>query len=884
MQRIITVMLLAGGLAMSLAAVPGDNYLYYDDGTRHHKSGYNVTEVGWGVKFTSAPGTWVKLTDVEVNLCPPEIDGPYTGKVLVYEDDGTGGLPGTLVWSGTYDIRVGEWWHYITIPGGQWMNGDYYVFNVIAAGCQYPQYCYQWYDGTDNAPSGTQWYKNASGAFVPDNTAGDIEIRVKVQAHDIQALSIEEPGAVVYYDSDFSPQVKYKNLAGYAETGVPVTYSVPGVGYSETKYVDFAANEEKTVTFSSIHCHWTPGSYTTYGNVALVKDWNTANDEATKGLTVHFRDVGPTVIHSPYGTVLEGSSVPCRATVKNFGTETVSFPVQFRIYDAYGSLKHTADATVTDLAPGGSVAVSFTAWTAGDEGEYEAQCESYLTGDVVPANNEKNERFYVDDVVHDVGVTGFTSPPSSITRSQRLPLRATVKNYGSAGETFGVRCSLIHPDGVINKYNRNVTVAAGATEPVTFTTRRYNKVGVWKAVAWSRLTGDDNPRNDTFVYTFTVTGAFGWGVAGILPGAVSVNKGAALTSDGYAQFFAVKGRNSPEVYVFNDELDEPAAVAAVPQTTDKIGAGTSIAFLNGTVYVLKANKSREFYGVNTSVGQVARLTDLPLGGNNKPAKNGARLVTSGGLLYALKGNKTNELYAFDPKAGSWTALASMPAGEKPVGDGAGLVASGGRLFVLRGNKTQDFYTYDIASNGWQKLADLPVKAKAGAGLAVVGGTIYATVGGSRMDFYSYNVLTNEWTRLDDVILAPDNRKVKDGGAITGLADEVLVIKGKKSDWFLSYAVGNTYGPRPDAAEGAATASRVALQAASVTSPAQSIAYVTCSFPVSTIQLYSSTGALVRTVAAGQGSTRFSVADLANGTYVVKFVGNTTVTRQLVVQH
>ncbi|MBE0639363.1 MAG: T9SS type A sorting domain-containing protein [Bacteroidales bacterium] len=81
---------------------------------------------------------------------------------------------------------------------------------------------------------------------------------------------------------------------------------------------------------------------------------------------------------------LQGNVIP-KATVKNFGLQTVSFPVTCNINDN----GYTSTKNVTDLALGEEFQVVFDTWTA-EPGNYDVEVTTQLAGDEVPANNMLN--------------------------------------------------------------------------------------------------------------------------------------------------------------------------------------------------------------------------------------------------------------------------------------------------------------------------------------------------------------------------------------------------------------------------------------------------------------------------------------------------------------
>jgi len=105
--------------------------------------------------------------------------------------------------------------------------------------------------------------------------------------------------------------------------------------------------------------------------------------------TVQMRDVEVSTIVAPLGRLTQGTAVAPRATVRNNGSDTASFPVLFRIGTSY-----VDSVNVSGLAPGTAALVSFSAWTATPLGMHAVRCSTALHGDVVPTNDLR-----VDSVV-----------------------------------------------------------------------------------------------------------------------------------------------------------------------------------------------------------------------------------------------------------------------------------------------------------------------------------------------------------------------------------------------------------------------------------------------------------------------------------------------------
>jgi hypothetical protein len=125
------------------------------------------------------------------------------------------------------------------------------------------------------------------------------------------------------------------------------------------------------------------------GSVGLDVDWNRLHD----GYALRFfhlpdsHDVKAVAVSQPGRFIDPNSPISCQLLVTNLGLAAESFPVTCEI--AHQDTVVFSDiATVTDLAPGESLSVSFSPWTAGDAGEHylvRAYCQ--LGNDHDPAND-----------------------------------------------------------------------------------------------------------------------------------------------------------------------------------------------------------------------------------------------------------------------------------------------------------------------------------------------------------------------------------------------------------------------------------------------------------------------------------------------------------------
>lgn len=856
--------------------------LGYDNGVRFKKIGYPTNGVGWGVKLnvTADPTAWLKINTLAVNLCPPpEGDAAYEEEVQIVLANGEGGAPGTVAYAQAFPVRVGEWWHYITVETDMWVQGPFYVFSLTKTGYSS---LFQWFDATDDAPTGTQWYYNGT-TYEPyhNPTCGDIEIRARVEIHDVAVTEITRPVGEVGWGMTITPTVVLTNLTQHEETDVPVRLWITPEGwptpvYDTTIAVNLPGSSvPRTVTFPGTAANWQPGNYRVHCRNLYYHDYDPTNDEHVGTFSVQYFDAGTEEIETPQGMIAEGTTIIPRAHVYNAGTSTATFPVTLTIPDA----GYSCTKTISDLPPGWETQIDFDPWVAAPEGEYVAVCATALAGDQRPENNEVFSRFTVTACKFDAGATALISPTGTITTGDRVPLVVRVRNFGACPSTFDVACVLMPPTGYPETYTATVTdLAPFATTDVQFVDRTYREVGDWSVFAYTQLHGDENPENDTGKGDFHVVSGEGWFLLSARPLAQPIERGAALTADPRSNVYLLTGKKTPTIYRY-DQTDAPRVISVPGDIARQIGYGTSMVYAADRLYLLTANRGLAFHRLDLATGNWSALSDIPLGPSRKPARAGAAMTIVGNRIYALKGNGTTEFYCYDAGRDAWLALPDIPRDDKRgVKDGAALGTDGSRIYALKGG-SKLFYTYDIAGGVWQQLAPLPRKTKAGAAMSCLKGIVYATVGGN-YEFYAFDPVRNVWTRQKDVP-GDNGRKPTAGASMTALRDMIVFEKGRKSDVLYTFEPDpQLFGARPPT--NAAGHAGTAVERVSITNPVRSSVRI----PIpgtATVRLYNGTGSLIRAGRAS-GSWELDVAGLANGVYVLRITSeDKTTTHNLVVE-
>jgi hypothetical protein len=224
---------------------------------------------------------------------------------------------------------------------------------------------------------------------------------------DVGPLSLNIPDTVAL-DFTVSPITTVKNFGLTAQTFNMTCTIEPGGYYSSIPAVYLPALESIQVTFSDPFTFYQGGLYTVTIFTRLDGDENPTNDTLEKIIEVTvILDVGPISIDIPE-LVPEDTIINPKATVKNFGTNTETFPVRC-IIEPGGYLK---TQTVNDLEPGDSIQVTFATEFTFESGAYTVTVFTMHDSDENPINDT------LETIIetHDPGVAeGSTDIPQTFS-------------------------------------------------------------------------------------------------------------------------------------------------------------------------------------------------------------------------------------------------------------------------------------------------------------------------------------------------------------------------------------------------------------------------------------------------------------------------------------
>jgi hypothetical protein len=475
------------------------------------------------------------------------------------------------------------------------------------------------------------------------------------------------------------------------------------------------------------------------------------------------RDVGVRTILAPAGTVDSGAAITPSSRVTNYGSAAATFPVTMRIGSGYSNTQ-----TVTNLAPGDSVQVSFTGWTATARGAQAVRCSTGLAADQNAANDTMTRTVTVR--VTDVGVKALVAPADSVDSGAIVTPQAWVRNCGTSAATFPA--TLLIGTGYSN--TQTVTnLAPGDSFRVSFADWTATPLGVQAVRCSTGLASDQISANDTLSGSVTVVITEDVGVVGINKPAGTYGPREIMTPtatvrnygnvpEAFEVWMLITDPNgalyySDSVNVENlDPRNNLVVEAFQPCTLRMLGDWTARCSL-ALVGDMRLGNNVLAQGFKTR-SQWVEMKSMPLPVSYKPVKDGAWLAydAASGLIYAAKGNKSSDFYSYSIPENDWTALKAIPLGleAKLPRRGACGVADGTRyVYMAKGNNTLGFWRYDIATDSWRQLANVPAgshrKVKAGSAVYVqIGDSGYVyLLKGPTTEFYRFNVSTWTWETM-----------------------------------------------------------------------------------------------------------------------------------------
>jgi len=654
---------------------------------------------------------------------------------------------------------------------------------------------------------------------------------VSVQVRDVGCTKIESPVGALDSGASFVPACSVYNYGTTTEGGYLVRMLVgsgPSYRYNDTASApSLDPGQLGYVTFPAGNADWPRGTYPVRCSTEFPNDAKPSNNRAQQMVAAQVRDVGCLSILTPSGDVDSVGPLSPQARVRNFGNAdlSTSFDVVFTI-GSYTSVKsvpalaHYADTLlVFDSPPWGC-----------PSGPFSGTCETQLSGDMYPANDQQATTGRVRIV--DVGCDTVLVPSGVIDSTGPFTPRARVKNYGV--EDVTTPFDVVFTIGDYRSTKQVPGLAHGATAEVDFDSPPWGcPRGAFTAKCSSQYNGDAFPNNNAQTQTGTVW-VWDVGAAAISAPTGEVAIYSTISPTAVVQNFGTEDitcsvrltiRNAASQLLY-DRTEDGVFVPAGGQVPLAFGASWRPDVTGRCSVEVRTSFANDANPANDVCRRTVRVVSfvsggwvmqagLPQGMKGKNVKDGGALAyatvagNDTGFVYAFKGNNTTEFYRFNVLTGAWTALDTIPRynrnrKKKGVKKGASLVMAGdGHIYATKGASTLDWWEYvpGVGHDTWLQKADVPVGSKnvkeGTGGVAVTEGGInyiYLLKGSGTFEFYRYNVKADAWEAMPNAPLG-GGKPYKAGSALVyNGASAIYALKGSYNEFFYYDVLGRCWLP------------------------------------------------------------------------------------------
>ncbi len=341
---------------------------------------------------------------------------------------------------------------------------------------------------------------------------------------------------------------------------------------------------------------------------------------------------------------------------------------------------------------------------------------------------------------HDVGTTAINDPGLIEFPNTTLDPTATYQNFGTSQETFDVYFVIDSSETNVYNETANITLDAGIDTTISFaswTTGGSNGI-VYDVTAYTVLSGDVNPANDTLTQTTTTQSAY-WKTYATMPQATYYN--AAVYSDvtGAQTVWSVGGYPTyTSIFEFDCALESWTTSSAV---LNHEAQRTAAAACMGRIYVMGGcdagftahNYAQEFDPVASTVTDVTAMPTARY-------FNGA-LTWNDTLIYVLGGQAAsyyNTVEIYDPANDAWTTGTAMPSTNRSFACGIQndtiYVAGGWNGGYISGSWIGVIDPVTPQTITWTAIADIPTGTSGQAGRSRLQGACVETPSGWRFYF------------------------------------------------------------------------------------------------------------------------------------------------------
>lgn len=295
---------------------------------------------------------------------------------------------------------------------------------------------------------------------------------------------------------------------------------------------------------------------------------------------------------------------------------------------------------------------------------------------------------------HDVGTAAIVSPTGIITIGDTVDVIVTFGNYGQNTETFPVHVEIIDPNSnIVFTGDSTLTLNPSQTIDVLFGQWTPTVEGAYTITAYTNLTGDEYPANDTLTDQFRVS----------------------VWSSSWTSYTPPPSNADRLTHatVYDPDNDKIYMIGGTPN--GQPGSNVNL--------VYRYDPVTDSWETNLAPMPQAR-------GWIQGAYWDGKIYIAGG--YTNSQTAANTFYIYDIATNSWTTGPTLPEGRVAHGT----VAWNGNIYVIGGVRpdlssgSQTVYRYDIANGTWSNATQLPQQYDMG-GVTILGDTIFIVSGYNR---------------------------------------------------------------------------------------------------------------------------------------------------------
>jgi len=671
------------------------------------------------------------------------------------------------------------------------------------------------------------------------NSANNVKVSsVFVPTRDIQPIVFIAPIGDTIYPDIIIPRVVIQNNGNYRVIAAPVNLKIyklipaDSLVYDNTWDINIYEGSSR-IAYS---LEWDPApageGYFRFDVTTLMNpDLNMSNNSISETcyIKARFRDIAVTQIRSPGDTVCSVYPIIPKISVYNNGNVPLAFALITEI-NKQGQVIYTCTTYVrSPLPPQYSTSVYARACTLSVNGRYDIQ--SYIIAVDDDSTNDKiDDNFIVNsEMIRDVATARILSPtPGGSFSLGSCNLGAMITNYGNVAADVRLSFKVSKVGGPPNYYtfvqDTLIELPKAGTPGYT-----QNIVSTVPWVTFAMDTGyyvikfiadypDPNQSNNVKVCTVRVyiQPEVGWKQLDAIE--LTVKDGGALTCVPNFGIYAFPGNKSNAFYFYDIDANNWSQKLELQLGAKTVSKGAALCNdSSNTIYAVRGNNTRDFWAYNCLTNIWTPLESVPPGPGSKPKalKGGSGLAYIKGdpdFIYLVKGSNTDEFYAYNVQTNTWGIKADVHHGyyEKKPNYGTCIATDGRNNIYLLKSKVNELLRYDVLNNIWELKTVLPnnapgvtkqTKVKPGAALTYTKDQsnverLYAFKGGNTIEFWTYSIGQNQWTYMnEDMPLAPSNKKINSGGALTTYEGDLYAFKGNKRTDFYKYIPRITYMDR-----------------------------------------------------------------------------------------